>query len=66
VAELDELEARIRKLPAESLARFRAWFYDFDDELWDRQIESDQKAGKFAKLIDEARKEFADGKAREL
>ncbi|HEX3870752.1 MAG TPA: hypothetical protein VHV77_09965 [Pirellulales bacterium] len=66
MTELEELEARIRNLPGESLAQLREWFYEFENEVWDRQIETDYKAGKFAGLIDEARKEFKQGKAREL
>ncbi len=64
--EVEELEARVRQLPRESLAQFRDWFHQFEDELWDRQIEADFKAGKFDRLIADAQKEFAQGKAREL
>ena len=66
MSEIEELETRIRKLPSKDLAQLRDWFYQFENEVWDRQIESDVKAGKFAKLIDEARREFAQGKVREL
>ncbi len=66
MSEVEELEARVRSLPPERLAKFREWFYEFENELWDRQIEADAKAGKFTKLINKARQEFAQGKAREL
>lgn len=66
MSEVEQLEARIRSLPKEELARLRDWFYEYENEQWDRQIAADCKAGKFAKLIDEARKEFARGEAREL
>jgi hypothetical protein len=66
MSEVEELEERIRNLPTEGLAQLRDWFYQFDNEFWDRQIQSDFKAGKFASLIDEARKEFAQGQVREL
>jgi hypothetical protein len=64
--EIKELEARLRELPSEGLAQFHDWFHQFENEQWDRQIEADAKAGKFGKLIDQARKEFAEGKTREL
>ena len=64
--EVEELESRVRELPRSSLAQFREWFHRFENEQWDRQIEADVKAGKFAKLIEQARQEFADGTAREL
>jgi hypothetical protein len=64
--EVEELETRIRNLPGEELAKFREWFHQFENELWDRQIKSDFQAGKFKNLIERARTEFAEGKAREI
>jgi hypothetical protein len=66
MSEVQELEMRIRNLPSEEQAQLRDWFYEFDNELWDRQIQDDFKAGKLTILIDEARKEFAKGEVREL
>lgn len=66
MSEVEELEARIMNLPRQDLAKLRDWFVELDDELWDEQIASDFKAGKFQGLIDEARAELAQGKAREL
>lgn len=66
MTEVEELESRIRKLAPDALAQLRGWFYEFDNQLWDRQIEEDFKAGKFSNLIDAARKELAEGKAREI
>ncbi len=66
MSELEELEERIRKLPPEQLARFRAWFIEFDHLLWDRQIESDSKAGKLDKLAAEAVSDYKAGKARDV
>ena len=66
MSEVEELEARIMNLPRQDLAKLRDWFVELDDELWDEQIATDFKAGKFQGLIDEARVELAQGKAREL
>ena len=66
MSEVEELEARVRSLTPERLAQFRDWFHEFENEMWDRQIEADAKAGKFASLIQNARKEFSQGKAREI
>jgi len=38
MAEVEELEARIRNLPKEDFSRLRDWFYQLEDELWDQQI----------------------------
>jgi len=66
MSEVQELEARIRKLPREAFAELREWLLELDEERWDEQIKHDFKAGKFDTLIAKARKEFAEGKAREL
>jgi hypothetical protein len=66
MSELEELEQRIRKLPPADLAKFRAWFFEFDHLLWDRQIEADSKAGKLDKLAAEARADYKAGKATEI
>lgn len=66
MSELEELERRIRDLPPEDLAKFRAWFIEFDHLLWDRQIEADSKAGKLDGLIAEALADYKAGKAREI
>jgi hypothetical protein len=66
MSELEELEKRIRNLPPAELAKFRAWFVEFDHLLWDRQIETDAKSGKLAPLINEALADYEAGKARKI
>ncbi len=66
MSEVEELEARIIKLSRQDMARLRDWFLQLDDQLWDQQIASDFKAGKFEGLIDKARGELAAGKAPEF
>ena len=64
--EVEELEMRIRSLTKKDFSELRDWFYEFENNFWDQQISADFKAGKFNKLIEKARTEFAQGKAREL
>ena len=66
MSELEEIEQRIRQLRPEELAKFRAWFVEFDHLLWDRQIEADSKNGKLGKLAAEALADYQSGKAREV
>lgn len=66
MSQVEELQTRIRNLPTEEFSELREWFLALEDELWDQQISADFKAGKFNKLIEKARAEFAQGKAREL
>ncbi len=66
MSDVEELEARIIKLPSEDRARLRDWFLEMEDRAWDEQIAADRTAGKLQGLIERAREEFAAGKAREL
>jgi len=61
-----ELENEVARLSREELARFRAWFDEFDAQAWDRQFESDAKSGKLDRLADSAIAEYRSGKHREL
>ncbi len=66
MTEVEELAVRIRNLPKEEFSKLREWFYQIENQLWDQQIKADYKAGKFDKLIEKARAEMDQGKAREL
>ena len=66
MSEIEQLEQRIESLPPQDLAKFRAWFAEFDARVWDAQIEADAKAGKLDGLINEALTDYKAGKAREL
>jgi phytoene dehydrogenase-like protein len=66
MSELEELEKRIRKLSPQDLAKFRAWFAEFDHALWDRQIESDAKSGKLDRLVNQALADYKAGKAKKI
>jgi hypothetical protein len=61
-----ELENEVSRLPREELARFRAWFDEFDAQTWDRQFETDASSGKLDQLADSAIDDFRIGKHREL
>ena len=66
MSELEELEKRIRNLAPDELAKFRAWFVEFDHVLWDRQIESDAKSGRLDRLANEALADYKAGKAKKI
>jgi hypothetical protein len=66
MSEIEQLEQKIKSLPPPDLAKFRAWFVEFDAQIWDAQIEADAKTGKLDGLINEALADWKAGKAREL
>ena len=61
-----EIEKAIEKLSDDDLSDLRDWFYKFDNEVWDRQFESDVKAGKLDKLAEKAISDYHAGKCKEL
>jgi hypothetical protein len=61
VGAIEKLELLVKSLSPEEFAQFREWFAEFDDQVWDRQIEADAAAGKLDRLIEES---IADQRAR--
>ena len=66
MSEIEQIENRIQSLTAGELAKFRAWFIEFDARVWDEQIEADVNAGKLKNLAAEALAEYKAGKTRKL
>jgi len=50
MSKVESLENEVVKLSPQALAAFREWFAKDDADAWDRQIESDVKAGKLDRL----------------
>ena len=63
---VEEITAAIQHLPADDVARVRAWLAEFTEQLWDEQIERDERAGRLDALIDKALDEHRDGRTRPL
>lgn len=63
---VEEITAAILHLPADDVARVRAWLAEFTEQLWDEQIERDERAGRLDALIDKALDEHRDGRTRPL
>ncbi|MEZ2230011.1 hypothetical protein [Microcoleus sp.] len=63
---ITELKTAVKQLPQNELAEFVEWFEEFQESLWDLQIEEDLKAGKFNLLIRQAEQAFSEGKCREI
>lgn len=61
---VEQLESEIKALTPEELATFWEWFEEYAADEWDRQIESDARAGKLDHLASEALAERAASRAR--
>jgi hypothetical protein len=66
MSKIEQIEGAIKKLSAQELAAFRAWFAEYDADAWDRQIEADAKAGKLDALAERALREHAAGRTTKL
>ena len=60
------IEKAVTELPVDQLAKFRAWFEDFDAVQFDQKIERDAKSDKLDRLAAQALADFRAGHARDL
>ena len=63
---LDEIEKAVATLSPDDLARFRAWFQEFESRQFDERIERDAQSGRLDGLAEEALRDYRLGLAREL
>ena len=66
MSKIENLEKQIQQLSPEELVEFRRWYADFDAELWDRQFESDARAGKLDALAEKALRAHTAGQSTKL
>ena len=59
---VETIERQVRQLGLKELAQFRDWFFEFEADAWDRQIERDAKAGKLDALARKALEDHAAGR----
>lgn len=66
MSKVEAIEQQIENLSPNELAAFRRWYAAFDAEAWDRQFESDVKAGKLDALAEKAFRAHASGQSKPL
>lgn len=66
IMQVELLEQQVTELDDVAFAKFRAWFMEFDQARWDKQIEADSNAGKLDFLINAALAEHQAGTTRDL
>ena len=60
------IEKQIEGLDDKAFAALAAWFADYENSRWDRQIEVDSYAGKFDAFMEEALTEHRNGETAPL
>lgn len=63
---VENIERQVEALSPEELAKFRAWFLEFDWTAWDRQLEVDIQTGKLDRLAQDALRDHGAGKTTPL
>ncbi len=61
-----EIEAAIAQLPRHEITELSRWLEEFQNQMWDEQIERDAKAGRFDQLIEQAKAQYAAGQCKPL
>ena len=63
---LEQLQRQVQVLSHDELVQFRAWFLEYDSEVWDAEIEQDAAAGCLDVLAERALRDHTDGKTTSL
>ncbi len=63
---LQDIQTAVSQLSVKQLAAFRAWFAEFDAEMWDRELERDVAAGRLDALAEEALQALREGQCTDL
>jgi hypothetical protein len=61
-----EIESAIARLEPKDVHAVADWLQEYRDELWDKQIEADAKAGRLDKLMEEAKQDYLAGRCKPL
>jgi hypothetical protein len=62
----EDIEQAVERLTPDELARFRAWFEQFDAERFDQVLEQDIKAGKLDQFAEAALSDYRAAQTRDL
>ena len=60
---VQEIQAAIQKLKPQEIHEVADWLQELREELWDRQIDADAKAGRLDKMVAKAKAGYRAGKA---
>ena len=63
---IEKIKDTVEHLFREELIDFRAWFIEFEAQIWDEKIETDIQAGKLNQLAQQAVKDLLANQCIEL
>ena len=63
---IEEIAKAVQGLSTDELAAFRVWFVEYDEALWDKQLETDIASGRLDSLAGEALEDLEKGRCTDL
>jgi len=63
---VQEIETAVQKLKPQEIHEVADWLQELREELWDKQIDADAKAGRLDKLMEEAKQDYLAGRCKPL
>jgi uncharacterized membrane protein len=63
---VEEIETAISQLAPSDYEKFRQWLTEYDNRLWDKEMEEDARAGRFDALAKEALDDLKNGRCADL
>jgi predicted HAD superfamily phosphohydrolase YqeG len=63
---VQEIETAIQKLKPQEIHEVADWLQELREELWDKQIDADARAGRLDKLMEEAKQDYLAGRCKPL
>ncbi len=66
MATVEDIESAVTRLPEAEYSKFRNWIFEYDNDLWDKQMVRDAEAGRFDDLAAEAIADFKAGRCTDL
>ena len=63
---LEQIQAKIYELTREERTRLREWFDEFDGDSWDKDFDENVKEKKLDDETSKAKKNYSDGKFKDL
>ncbi len=63
---IEQIKEAVLQLPPADLDSFRAWFNEFDADIWDKQFEVDVTEGRLGALANEALRDVHGGRCTDL
>ncbi|HEX4141327.1 MAG TPA: hypothetical protein VHY09_13340 [Candidatus Methylacidiphilales bacterium] len=63
---IEEIEVAVSRLAPSDYEKFRQWLAEYDNRLWDKEMEEDARAGRLDALLNEGLDDLKNGRCTDL